>query len=192
MNQLGTAFAISPHRLATTASAIEAAQKLCTPESGMTAFLISPTSKHKIEIDFDKTKVHPKFANAMSQLGQVIPQLEALDEKKEQAVDESQRNSIDEQMKPLEKDAYQISEEGFYFDIGAIEVTDELENHLSLIETGDRPSTSSKIVLQGCPVKTADFMWDPEEPPVPSQSAGRILLLLPQSTSAPVERGAQV
>ncbi len=188
MNQLGTAFAISPHRLATTASAIEAAQKLCTPESGMTAFLISPTSKHKIEIDFDKTKVHPKFANAMSQLGQVIPQLEALDEQKEQAADESQRSSIDEQMKPLEKDAYQISEEGFYFDIGAIEVADELENHLSLIEAGDRPSTSSKIVLQGCPVKTADFMWDPEEPPVPSHSAGRILLLLPQSTSVPVER----
>ncbi|TWU05277.1 hypothetical protein CA54_59650 [Symmachiella macrocystis] len=188
MNQLGTAFAISPHRLATTASAIEAARKLCTPTSGMTALLISPTIKREILIDFDKTKVHPEFANAMTQLGQIIPQLEALDEKKEQAADESERNTIDEQMQPLEEKAYQISEEGFYFDIGAIEVTDELENYLSLIETADRPSTSSKIVLQGCPVKTADFMWDPEEPPIPSQSAGRILMLLPQSPSGTVEQ----
>ncbi|QDU44834.1 hypothetical protein Mal52_33200 [Symmachiella dynata] len=188
MNQLGTAFAISPHRLATTASAIEAARKLCTPESEMTALLISPMTKREILIDFDKTKVHPEFANAMTQLGQLIPQLEALDEKKEQAADASERNTIDEQMKPLEEKAFQISEEGFYFDIGAIEVTDDLESYLSLVETGDRPSTSSKIVLQGCPVKTADFMWDPEEPPVPSQSAGRILVLLPQAASAPVER----
>lgn len=188
MYQLGTAFAVSPHRVVTVASAIKSAKQLISREPGSLAVLISPETKREISLDFSKTKVHPEFERASAELDQLIPQGEALDKRLKQPADEAEYNQIVEQLVQLQEKAYQASDKIFLYDIGVIEVAQDLGVQLKPIETSDRPRVSSKIVLRGIPVEGAELMWDPAEPPVPDKSGGNILMLLPDTSSKSVKR----
>ena len=180
----GTAFAVSPHRLVTTAGLVEAIKKLSGPDSNMKAILLSPTTKKQIPIEIRKTAAHPEFLKTTAQLDEIFPKLEALETKLSQSTEEIEIQKLTDQFEQLREQGYQISEQRFFHDVGTIDVDEDLAAHLTLRDRNQAPRVGASVIVAGIPVEQSVKMLDPDTPPPPQRTDGQVTILLPPSAAS--------
>jgi len=191
--QLGTAAAISPRRLLTTAGVISALKSFQESTSGqdstaMTAFLLSPSDGKEIPLAGAKLHVHPDAAKADAEVKSIAARMKALETELENATDEASAKPLIDQLTQQAERRYQALEYLFFFDVGTIEINTDLTHKLPIATETFTPSPGTSIQLVGIPVEENKEMIDPHSPPQPSRSSGQILALRTYEPDSNVKR----
>ncbi len=186
--QLGTAFAVSPSTLLTTASVIEQMRELGSSQLMMKAFAYSPVTKQEYELDAAKTTLHPEFSKTKQNLLSAETKMNELEQQLQQASDEKMAESIIEKLTAQAEERYQLLEHRFYYDVGAIALSTKVDDFLNIKSDGVNPISGTKVQLAGIPVEQNQEMLDPNAPPAIIQSKGQVFAMNASPTDSNVKR----
>lgn len=169
--QLGTAWASAKRTLVSSAGIVVAVEELRDVLPNAT--VNSPNLKKELEII--GMTVHPEYRRAAAEAKAAQQEAESLRLELEQNKTPDQINPIAEKIVAAEERRFQALERMVFYDVGILEVKDELAVLLP-IAGGDAaiPRPGSSILLAGVPFPMQSYQVDPANLTQPSNAKGNV------------------
>lgn len=176
--QIGTAWAVSPQRLVTSAAVVQAVEKL-RPVLG--AVLVRhPATKSDF---FVAERAHPKFVELTEHANELQSQIGELDQQLDKATDAAEKKTLEQKVEELDLQLIALFRETMYFDIGVLETRDRLPHVLPQADM--RTAKGQRLRLLGVPFPEDEQLLNPDRPPRHQELSGQFLATLPEIESAP-------
>ena len=164
--RLGTAWAVSAHQLVTTASIVKTIEKLEGEYPVVTVW--SPHSGKQYSVPTARMRVHGRFDGAFNRARAAQGEFERLEEQLQAKLKQSQPPNAAEldnlKSKLVHSDAefVEAENEASHFDIGLLEVSEQLPAALSLAVADTPLHSHDPITLHGIPFPTTNLQQRPD------------------------------
>lgn len=168
--QIGTAWAVSPQRLVTSAAVVQAVEKL-RPVLG--AVLVRhPATKSDF---FVAERAHPKFIELTAHANELQSQIGELDQQLDKATDAAEKKTLEQKVEELDLQLIALFRETMYFDIGVLETRDRLPH---VLPRSDTPAAKGqRLRLLGVPFPDDEQLLNPDRPPQHQELSGQFLVV---------------